>query len=58
MFKLKNIYKHLPSTLAGIILGALLLLVFKEKASLSEASPVLLVVIPFLLYGKKTKEDV
>lgn len=53
-FKVSNIRRHLLSTLLGVlILGVSLWLVSAGKASYAEVSPVLLLVLPFLLYGKK-----
>jgi hypothetical protein len=56
-FKVANIWSHHRSTvLGGIVLAATYALVYPFKvATFEQISPVLLIVVPFLLYGKKPK---
>lgn len=58
-FNIKNIYKHPFSTIVGLLISFIcFFFVFSGKASLAEASPLLLVTVPFLLYGKDKSADV
>lgn len=58
-FKPQNIIKHKLSTALGLVLLVVLLTLplYVEKLSYSEVTPLLLVVIPFLLYGNSNSEN-
>ncbi len=56
-FDFKNIYKHGISTFLGVLIVLFVFfLVWKDKATFAEAIPILLVAIPFLLYGENRQE--
>lgn len=51
-FNIKNIRRGWKTTLFAVLLTvAAVTLVYLEKAAWGEISPVLLIVVPFLLYG-------
>ncbi|GIV35342.1 MAG: hypothetical protein KatS3mg031_2877 [Chitinophagales bacterium] len=57
-FKLSNVKCHWKSTLFAVLLAAAaVLLVYFDKATWTEISPVLLIIIPFLLYGHEKNND-
>lgn len=57
-FKIKNIIEEPRSTVIGLSIAAVVFyLVHAGKADFASASPVLLVVIPFLLYGNDKNQN-
>lgn len=58
-FKPQNILKHKLSTALGLVLLVVLLTLplYVEKLSYSEITPLLLVIIPFLLYGNSENQN-
>lgn len=51
-FKFENIWKHGFSSFLGLlVILTAFFLVWKAKATFAEVSPILLVAVPFLLYG-------
>lgn len=56
--QLANVIRHSKSTLIGLFLAAVLIaLVYPLRvATMAEITPFLLIIIPFLIYGKKRSE--
>lgn len=55
-FKFSNLGKHWPSSLLGlvVVLFCFALVWPLKLAEFADVSPLLLMVVPFMLYGKKT----
>lgn len=55
MFSTQNIFTHGLSSLLGLVVGAALLSlpIYFKVATFDQVSPLLLLVVPFLLYGRK-----
>ena len=53
-FKIKHCFRHWKTTIIGVLVLLLCFaLVFLKLAEFADVSPLLLLVVPFLLYGKK-----
>ena len=53
-----GIYKELKTTVLGVLLAiAPLYFVYTEKASMGEVVPLLLALLPFLLYKSKSQKE-
>lgn len=58
-FKFSNLGRHLPSTVLGlvVVLFCFALVWPLKLAEFADVSPLLLMVVPFLLYGKKPAQN-